>query len=537
MTVQIIVGNSLEKLRAMPDKSVHMVVTSPPYWGLRDYGIEPTVWGGDFKCEHVFSEEKSTREIRKGIGLEALSQQYRGGGKKAGAVPEVKIDRGDCKCGAWRGVLGLEPSPDQFVDHMVALFEEVRRVLRDDGTLWLNLGDTYAGSGRGGAYYDETSTLSGGQNNQKAAMQGKRARAPQEIGKTARDAAVTKRGNWKNIGLKPKDLVGIPWMVAFALRRAGWYLRQEIIWHKPNPMPESTDDRCTKAHEHIFLFSKSPDYFYDADAIKEDAVYANSGRSEGAKGSFARKRSESDDKEIQKPFRAIRETRNKRSVWTVATRPFAEAHFATFPSDLIEPCILAGTSERGCCPKCGTGWNRITAPTDRYLEYLGRGINDHAADHARGMMQQRGENRQNAMCDEGGIMSKETETLGWYPGCDCDGLEPLPDLPASPRIVREDGDFDRELTTAEKDQLEEKRAVWRRRCRRVYDQWRALCEPARGIKTKPAVVLDPFGGAGTTGLVADQNQRDAILIEMNPQYAAMAEKRIRKSVMPLFSVG
>jgi hypothetical protein len=192
MTVKIIVGNSLEILRGTKDRTVHCIVTSPPYYGLRDYGIEPTVWGGDFKCEHVFSEEKSTREIRKGIGLEALSKEYRGGGKKAGAVPEVKIDRGDCQCGAWRGVLGLEPTPDLFVEHMVEIFEECRRVLRDDGTLWLNLGDTYAGSGRGGAYYDETSTLSGGQKNQKAAMQGKRSRAPQEM-----------------IGLKPKDLVGI----------------------------------------------------------------------------------------------------------------------------------------------------------------------------------------------------------------------------------------------------------------------------------------------------------------------------------------
>lgn len=291
MTVQIIVGNSLEKLRALPDASVHMTVTSPPYWGMRDYGIEPTIWGAHVRCDHVFSEEK-----------------------------------------------------------------------------------------------------------------------------------------------------------------------------------------------------------------------------------------------------AIRETRNKRSVWTVATRPFAEAHFATFPPDLIEPCILAGTSERGCCVQCGTGWNRITAPTDRYLEYLGRSIHDHADDLGKGMMQQRGENRQNKMMAEG-IMSKETETLGWYPGCDCDGLPPLPDLPQSPRITREDGDFERPLTTAEKAQLEEKRVIWRRRCRRIYDQWRELCEPARAIKTKPCVVLDPFGGAGTTGLVADQNQRDAILIEMNPDYAAMAEKRIHKAVMPLFSVG
>lgn len=316
MSVRILIGDCREKLRELPDASVHCCVTSPPYFGLRDYG-------------HA-------------------------------------------------GQMGLEPTPDEFVAGMAEVFREVRRVLRDDGTLWLNIGDSYSGSGKGGnPEAGKQATNKGSQS--VGVLYGK-------TGESARLAAVTNVTR-DVAGVAPKNLIGIPWMLAFALRADGWYLRQEIIWHKPNPMPESVTDRCTKAHEQIFLLSKSPRYYFDADAIAEPATdgkprpakedrWGNAGSGfHATKGGFVNNGT------------PAYENRNKRSVWTVATQPYSEAHFATYPPALIEPCILAG------CPAGGT-------------------------------------------------------------------------------------------------------------------------------------VLDPFGGAGTTGLVADRLGRSSILVELNPEYAALAERRL-----------
>lgn len=256
----ILVGDCRENLRTLPDQSVNTCVTSPPYFGLRDYGHD--------------------------------------------------------------GQIGLEQTPDAFVAELVAVFREVRRVLRDDGTLWLNLGDSYAAN----RPYQVPSTKGGIKHGPAQSAGGKASVVPD--------------------GLKPKDLIGIPWRVAFALQADGWYLRQDIIWHKPNPMPESVRDRCTKAHEYIFLLSKGPKYFFDSEAMKERAVGAPSGnkirKSRPTQQSLQR-----GDKCGSVPWEGG-ETRNRRSVWTVATKPFAEAHFATYPPDLIEPCILAG------CPVGGT---------------------------------------------------------------------------------------------------------------------------------------------------------------------------------------
>jgi len=306
MSIAIRKGDCRDVLRTMPDQSVHCCVTSPPYFGLRDYG-------------HA-------------------------------------------------GQIGLEATPDAFVAEMVAVFRDVRRVLRDDGTLWLNLGDSYSSGGR---TTQVAPTLRG---NGKDEASGKQAYL---------NNFAVRPGN--HAGFKPKDMLGIPWRVAFALQADGWYLRQDIIWSKPNPMPESVTDRCTKAHEYIFLMSKSARYFYDAAAIAETANYP-----EGSGNIRPGKEVGQAFMETHENLYKIgpRETRNKRSVWTVTTQPYSEAHFATFPPDLIEPCILAG------CPKSG-------------------------------------------------------------------------------------------------------------------------------------IVLDPFGGAGTTGLVADRLGRNAFLIELNPEYAAMAERRIR----------
>jgi DNA modification methylase len=392
MTVRIINGDCRDVLKTLPSESVHCVVTSPPYFGLRDYGVD--------------------------------------------------------------GQIGLEPTPDEFVAAMVDVFTEVRRVLRADGTLWLNLGDSYAGSwgaqGRQGAT-GQMADRSVSRVREKSKLSAAQIAAhPQKMSRT---------GSIRQPGLKPKDLIGIPWRVAFALQADGWYLRQDIVWHKPNPMPESVQDRCTKAHEYLFLLSKSERYFYDADAIAEPQVSDHVAGNHSHKGTeaynagatehrtkaglveFAQRTRKQSIRALdlakqhgltEKHIAAIRavgitdagkaqitqdgfgkndphiqaladeakaalggyyreflisEKRNKRSVWTVATMPFKEAHFATFPPALIEPCILAGS-------------------------------------------------------------------------------------------------------------------------------------PAGGT------VLDPFGGAGTTGLVADRLQRNAILIELNPEYADMAERRI-----------
>ena len=258
----ILSGNALSALTGLADRSINCCVTSPPYWGLRDYGVP--------------------------------------------------------------GQLGLEKTPEEYTARMVEIFREVRRVLRDDGTLWLNLGDSYNGSGGAGGDYNKGGLKEG---------QPKYGRKFTDI-------------------LKPKDLVGIPWRVAFALQADGWYLRQDIIWHKPNPMPESVTDRCTKAHEYVFLLSKSARYYYDADAIKEPSVEPPREREKNNGESAVETKMRGHDCNCGNDG-----TRNKRSVWTVATHPYPEAHFATFPPELIKPCIKAGCPEQGIVldPFMGSG--------------------------------------------------------------------------------------------------------------------------------------------------------------------------------------
>ena len=336
----LMIGDCREAMRSMDAESVQCVVTSPPYWGLRDYGLPTTIWGSDPECEHEWSSLTIIGGGKQDV--DGKRWQHTDGGVSGHA----RSISGSCqKCGAWRGCHGLEPTPEMYVEHEVDVFREVRRVLRDDGTVWLNLGDCYAtGAGKvgnrpgGGAQGDN--------------WQG----------------AMTSPNRMPIDGLKPKDLVGIPWRVAFALQADGWYLRQDIIWHKPNPMPESMTDRCTKAHEYIFLLSKSARYYYDAEAIKELAGYPNgpnspeSIKSPHGQGFTRRSKNRATfrgdsvytgnqafDNSAKKPQptgSADNESglRNKRSVWTISTKPYSGVHFATFPPDLIEPCILAGSA-------------------------------------------------------------------------------------------------------------------------------------------------------------------------------------------------
>jgi len=243
------------------------------------------------------------------------------------------------------GQIGLEETPEQYIEAMVEVFSCVKNILADDGTLWLNIGDSYAG------------------NNSQASNNGRAGFG------NARERVVNRTGE----GLKTKDLIGIPWMLAFALRADGWYLRQDIIWHKPNPMPESVTDRCTKAHEYIFLMSKSPKYYYDFESIKEEGVIAAG--TLAAKGSAERQNQKGVNARPPE-YKEYDGQRNKRSVWTVTTKPYEGAHFAVFPTDLIEPCILAGAPVGGVVldPFMGSG---TTAQVAQSLgrQYLGCELN------------------------------------------------------------------------------------------------------------------------------------------------------------------
>lgn len=380
MNSRVIIGDCRAVLPTLEAGSVQTCVTSPPYWGLRDYGIPPSIWGGDPACEHEWGDQQS-KKVGGGQPGEKVRWQHTGEGVKGHAAADAGAF---CRCGSWRGVFGLEPTPALYVEHAVAVFREVRRVLRDDGTLWLNLGDSYHNGDKGGYAKDRVTAEDSLQvSNLGANFIGAPNRQPQP-------------------GMKPKDLCGIPWMVAFALRADGWYLRQDIIWAKPNPMPESVRDRCTKSHEYLFLLAKSERYYFDADAIAEPSVYADEakydngksghggGESHAGQGSSTRKfRLPTSGNKERKPASARGVpvdtggksagavagsvpwegiTRNKRSVWTVGTKPFKEAHFATFPPALIEPCILAGSKpgETVLDPFGGSG------TTGQVSEALGR---------------------------------------------------------------------------------------------------------------------------------------------------------------------
>ena len=367
---------------------------------------------------------------------------------------------------------------------MVEVFREVWRVLKPTGTVWLNLGDSYVGTGHKGGYTDPK--YSEGRNGQAIAI------------------------NNKVNGLKPKDLVGIPWRVAFALQADGWYLRSDIIWSKPNPMPESVTDRPTKAHEYLFLLTKSPRYYYDADAIRESLAPTSIGRlQQNIEGQIGTTRANGGTKsngnfkavgdiEQGRNKRSVWEIdtkypdatyggggtsfrghsghykadgtlidnplgRNKRSVWEITTQPYKDAHFATYPEKLVQPCILAGTSEKGVCAECGMPWeqtNTVTSVPDRETR-----------DNRIGVIP--GRNRASRMNSKG--MAKVTrEYTGWQPTCDCNA------------------------------------------------------------ETVPATVLDPFAGSGTTIAVAQRLGRRAIGTDLNAEYLDLASKRIGRVTLPLF---
>jgi DNA modification methylase len=498
VSVRILVGDARAVLATLPAESVHCVVTSPPYWGLRDYGLPPMVWGGEPGCAHAWGEE--TYETRAPYGVDLLNPQgaSMGSGKREGGT--VSHGAHCARCGAWRGSLGLEPDPALYVAHLVEVFRAVRRVLRSDGICFVNLGD---------AYLD-------------------------------------------------KQLLGLPWRVAFALQADGWWLRSEIIWHKPSPMPESVTDRPTKAHEQVFLLAKSERYFFDGEAIKEPSIDPESLNGRSRRFPDAATQSDPDGKFRYRAGLAkvepgtIYASRNRRSVWTIPSAPFSEAHFATFPPALVEPCVKAGTSERGACPACGAPWRRVVTSqivgTPRHEN--GRYANSDGSDGTCSYLSRTSIHG-----------TRISETTGWAPTCGCAaGLAPGVVEPCV------------QAGTSERGCCAKCGAPWRRDVERTF-----LPQPdvslAKGIKGAgnqkpmyggswegvprgsiqattlgwaptcacapqpvPCVVLDPFAGAGTVGLVADRLGRDAILIELKPEYAAMAERRIREEAPLLAAV-
>jgi DNA modification methylase len=350
------------------------------------------------------------------------------------------FEHGFClRCGAWYGELGLEPRPELYIEHMVEIFREVRRVLHPSGTVWVNMGDSYNGSGGAGGDYNKGGLKEG---------------QPRYPG--------------RNVGtLKPKDLVGIPWMLAFALRADGWWLRSDIIWSKPNPMPESVTDRPTKAHEYLFLLSKNKTYYYDADAVREANLPQTYER-------YRHKESlglpkvwvEDDGKGIpisggkNKNFNLNPAGRNRRTVWTIATQAYPGSHFATYPVALVEPCIKAGSSEHGVCPRCRNPWRRVVekspSPHDGTTKSL----------YEKGSASQRIALARQAARERGGEYVSTSTTLGWQPTCDHD-LEPV-----------------------------------------------------------PALVLDPFIGSGTSCMVARKLGRNSVGLDLSYPYLQLAKDRL-----------
>lgn len=315
---KILCGDALQTLRSLPSESVHCIVTSVPYYNLRDYGVE--------------------------------------------------------------GQIGLERTPAEFIAKLVEVFREARRVLRSDGTLWLNIGDTYAGGSRG--------------------------RDDSGAGGKFAGPRIERKDNTIPGGFKPKDLMMIPARLAIALQDDGWYLRSDIIWHKVNAMPESVQDRPTNAHEHLFLLAKSERYFYDADAIKEPAIYGENRATFRGGGIYTNNNSFRNSAKIigdgEVRERPETSARNKRNVWPIASQPYSDAHFATMPPKLIEPCILAGTSPQ-TCEYCGAPWERVTERTPMIIRNGPKsgGYGSRTTDGLSGTM----------------VAPSETKTVGWQPTC------------------------------------------------------------------------------------------------------------------------
>jgi DNA modification methylase len=460
ITVDLKSGDVRQVLKSIPDNSVHCVITSPPYFGHRTYGIVPQIWGDICPyCNH-----KWRVSIKPGVsGGIASKKVHIKGTENFQIVPDSEY--GVCNlCGAVKCELGQEPTPELFVQHLVEVFREVKRVLRPDGTLWLNLGDSYS-SGKCGRADSGSGGKFGGPR-----IEPKPRKAPE--------------------GMRSKNLMGIPWRVALTMQEDGWNLRSDIIWAKGmswdteaqqygefigNPMPESMKTRPAKAHEHIFLLTKSDKYYFDMEAIKEPQQNTSIARQkrgisnhhkmiDGAPGQTPHSMSQPRQHDPDRQTLMMRNCRDvwsvrpgETDVWAICSKGFEGAHFAAMPQTLAKYMVLAGTSEKGCCPKCGTPWKRII---DRKRISTRPGLNSKIYEHTSDEVGNRDPQRH----------VTKTTTIGWEPGCDC-GVE----------------------------------------------------------TTIPCTILDPFVGSGTTCLVARELGRSSIGIDLNDEYLEMARQRLNKA--------
>lgn len=358
----ILHGNCIETLKTIPDESVDCCITSPPYYGLRDYGTGEWI-GGDPNCPHrrmsKFSEKTTTGHKQEELIGNVGDAIYKSVCPLCGAVREDKQ-------------IGLEETPEEYIDRLVSVFREVKRIIKPEATLWVNIGDSYEAQ-RGGSY-QPAETLAGGEHGK--ATNG-------QATNRGRGTGYNPTRNASAIGLKHKDLIGIPWLLAFALRNDGWYLRQDIIWHKPNPMLESVKDRCTKSHEYIFLLSKSPKYYFDYEAIQEEAICKDDRRAGMGHIDYDGKRGGNQTSLGQQSFVSISEYRNKRDVWSVIPSHYKEAHFATFPEELVTPMLLAGCPKDGVVldPFMGSGTTGAVAILNK-RHYIGCELNKEYIDMA-----------------------------------------------------------------------------------------------------------------------------------------------------------
>jgi DNA modification methylase len=479
MLNKIINGVVPDALYPMADETFQTCITSPPYWGLRDYGLEPVVWDAPSGCDHDWNSDGgcptkigkygSTETIKNPTLVASMQKCEHEWGIEGpefhkGQVPQTKWQGVDAvanggnaksgsfchKCGAWLGCLGLEPTPELYISHLVQIFREVKRVLRKDGTCWVNIGDSYAGAPSGSQTY-EGWWHTGGIKSVKGSY-------------VPRNTAVG--------GLKPKDMVLIPFRLALALQADGWWIRSDIIWHKPNCMPSSAKDRPTTDFEHVFLLAKSKKYYYDQEAIREPMTEATRARDKyGFSGAFKGQFNGTPGEERWQNGRPIDSSkfynaagRNKRTVWTIPTKPYPEAHFATFPPELIEPMILAGSSDKACL-HCGAAWVRIVERQSNWQERKANGAtagNIGVADDYQNSVHGKGMSHD---------LSSTSRTIGFQPSCTC-----------------EDNDG-----------------------------------------SGASIVLDPFAGSGTTCAVAKAHGRHWIGIEANPEYCELARKRIEQT--------
>ncbi len=453
-------GNVLDVLKTLPDKCVQCVVTSPPYFGLRDYSrceCATKAWLSESLLHADGSEGRKPggsgnvppNDPRAQKDPDPNCPKCHG----TGVIPGMDVVWPD----GWVGQLGHEPTPQMFAQHLVMVFREIRRVLRDDGVCWLNLGDSYA------------------------------ANRSYSVPNTKNPNSAYDHGSEVPPGLKPKDLCGIPWRVAFALQDDGWWLRSDVIWAKPNPMPESVHDRPTRSHEYMFLFTKNERYFYDGDGVRQPLAESSVKRYKHAVDTneqFDPTRHKNIDG-VQSPMELLtraakgvieKGSANLRTVWTIATRSFTGAHFATFPPELVRRCVLLGTSEKGACAECGMPWQRtvirVTGFTNGVCNGCGRPEAQHAAGpDSKSMMYAHPETTKTrtttTMTADGAVPCRAVKTTGWKPSCDCGCQE-----------------------------------------------------------TTPTIVLDPFAGSGTTLMVARDNGRASIGIELNENYIELQKDRL-----------